>query len=224
MAQSTCSIDGCEGVALSRGWCGRHYKRWRKWGDPQRSRPPSSGYVAANGYRKVHAAGHPVADRWGWAYEHRLIAWGAHGPFPLSRHVHHRNGDKLDNRPENLEVLAPVQHGAEHRKIDDAEMRRRYEAGESTIDLAAATGFNAAAIYRSIRRGGGRTRSISEAKRTAVDDEALVCLHALPGARAGTIATGLGVSVAVVRRRMRELGLSSFPPGRKAHLTEDGAA
>lgn len=214
MTHGMCSIDGCEGIALRRGWCTRHYQRWRKWGDPEGSRPPSPGYVTVNGYRKVPAAGHPVADRWGWAYEHRLVAWSAHGPFPLSRQVHHRNGDKLDNRPENLEVLAPAQHRAEHRQIDDAEMRRRYEAGESTTDLAAATGFNAAAIYRSILRGGGRIRSISEANRTAVDDEALSHLHALPGARVSNIAAGLGVSGAVVRRRMKELGLSSFPPGR----------
>lgn len=30
MAQGTCSVDGCERPAISRGWCKKHYERWRK--------------------------------------------------------------------------------------------------------------------------------------------------------------------------------------------------
>jgi hypothetical protein len=34
MAQGTCKIDGCDGAHLARGWCSKHYRRWRKHGDP----------------------------------------------------------------------------------------------------------------------------------------------------------------------------------------------
>ena len=34
MAEATCSIEGCEQSALARGWCGKHYQRWTKHGDP----------------------------------------------------------------------------------------------------------------------------------------------------------------------------------------------
>lgn len=29
-----CSIDGCGGAVLARGWCSRHYDRWRRTGNP----------------------------------------------------------------------------------------------------------------------------------------------------------------------------------------------
>ncbi len=34
MAKGTCSIDGCNNEASSRGWCHMHYTRWRRHGDP----------------------------------------------------------------------------------------------------------------------------------------------------------------------------------------------
>lgn len=34
MAQRTCSIEGCEKKVVGRGWCGMHWARWRRWGDP----------------------------------------------------------------------------------------------------------------------------------------------------------------------------------------------
>ena len=29
-----CCVKGCNKKAVTRGWCGRHYQRWLKWGDP----------------------------------------------------------------------------------------------------------------------------------------------------------------------------------------------
>jgi hypothetical protein len=34
MADATCSIPGCDGPVIARGWCGRCYARWRRNGDP----------------------------------------------------------------------------------------------------------------------------------------------------------------------------------------------
>ncbi len=35
-----CVVDGCEGEHASRGFCGKHYNRWRRHGDPSiKSKP-----------------------------------------------------------------------------------------------------------------------------------------------------------------------------------------
>lgn len=35
MSQRTCSIENCANSVRARGWCGKHYERWRTYGDPQ---------------------------------------------------------------------------------------------------------------------------------------------------------------------------------------------
>jgi hypothetical protein len=32
--QTVCSIDDCDAIHYGRGWCKKHYERWRKFGDP----------------------------------------------------------------------------------------------------------------------------------------------------------------------------------------------
>jgi hypothetical protein len=34
-----CSVARCDEPQRARGWCGKHYKRWRKYGDPAYERP-----------------------------------------------------------------------------------------------------------------------------------------------------------------------------------------
>lgn len=81
--------------------------------------------VGSNGYVKVRVGkGHPLADPNGWAYEH-LVVWCAAGsPRPKRDEIlHHRNGDKTDNRIANLELMKRRAHNAHHLAEDGRRCR-----------------------------------------------------------------------------------------------------
>jgi len=71
------------------------------------------------GYRLVTAKGHPRADRYGYVFEHILVMEKHIGRF-IARyeHVHHINGNKLDNRIENLQLLLDGEHSVLSNAID----------------------------------------------------------------------------------------------------------
>lgn len=76
--------------------------------------------IASNGYVLVFVGkDHLLADVRGYAYEHRLIAQRKIGrPLRTGEHVHHIDGNKQNNHPENLEVLTAWEHRVEHRDHD----------------------------------------------------------------------------------------------------------
>lgn len=130
-----CTVEGCGRDTNAGGLCRAHAKRLQKYGDARADVPVKSvsGEGSINhGYRRV-AVPKELRHLTGGEYqvfEHRLVMAQHLGrPLYPQEVVHHRNGNRTDNRVENLELWSTSQPKGQH--VDDkvafaVEMLRRY--------------------------------------------------------------------------------------------------
>jgi hypothetical protein len=76
--------------------------------------------MSSHGYVLIKTRDHPNADANGYVYEHRLVMEKILGRYlKYGELVHHLNGNKQDNRPENLSLAKSIAaHKASHRRPD----------------------------------------------------------------------------------------------------------
>lgn len=68
----------------------------------------------SNGYVVERLPSHPLARNTGVILQHRRIWFDKHGTIPAGHVIHHKNGDRKDNRISNLECLSRADHSRHH--------------------------------------------------------------------------------------------------------------
>lgn len=183
-----CAVDDCDRVAEARGWCGRHYQRWVKYGDPSHPvkpngqdkrhyTPPSVRYLkpgepvptgTPKRYTNVHGY---VILRWRVAprtyvetLEHRVVD----GRVTEAANVHHRDHDKRNNDPANLLHTDKNTHAKSHESVPRILAAELYAKGMTTIEIAELLGTHPGNISRKVRAEGVPTRRGVDARSRGV--------------------------------------------------------
>lgn len=124
VAKRTCSVPGCDSRHYGRGWCQKHWARWRDHGDP-------NGSVWGDVEARIRAKTVESDDCWlytgqpsarypetridgrrigihRWSYTHH------HGPIPDGHHVDHQCRNTHCWNPAHLRTLTALDNSADN--------------------------------------------------------------------------------------------------------------
>lgn len=175
-----CSVDGCSGKVAARGWCPKHYRRWRDHGDPLGGRTPPGELLAF--FRKSVTTETNECIEWPFAYRggygsltvdgkkcgvHILACELVNGPLPVTgMEAAHSCNNKRCFNPRHMRWATHKEnmwdrqvHGTQLRgermpcaKLTEDQVRQIKRTTTPSPRLAALFGVSPSAI-RNIRAG-----------------------------------------------------------------------
>lgn len=110
--KNKCSVKRCLEPQRCSGFCESHYNKYLRYGiaDISRRAKNKDGHINQYGYRRIWKPEHPNSNKFGTILEHRFVmSEFLERPLKSGENVHHKNGDRLDNRIENLELWTTKQ-------------------------------------------------------------------------------------------------------------------
>lgn len=95
-----CSIDGCGKPRLARGWCSKHWCRWRRHGDPLSGGTPKDGTVRKFFEEVVLKC--DSDDCLIWPFSRDRYGYGKYGSSGESKLVHRLARERVNGPPPNI--------------------------------------------------------------------------------------------------------------------------